>query len=59
MNCITNWPNSKKWMKALKELLGYIRQLWSSNPTQQMIQHFSISKYQYHKCGEKGDIYED
>jgi hypothetical protein len=33
MNCINNWSSLKKWMKALKELLGYISQLGSSNPT--------------------------
>jgi hypothetical protein len=34
MNCITNWPCSKKCMKALKELLGYINQLGNSNAAQ-------------------------
>jgi hypothetical protein len=53
MNYITNWPNSKKWMKALNELLGYISKLGNNKPTQKKVQHFSISKYQYHKCGER------
>jgi hypothetical protein len=31
MNYITNWPSSKKWMEAFKELLGYISQLGNNN----------------------------
>ncbi len=31
MNYITNWPSSKKWTKAFKELLGYISQLGNNN----------------------------
>jgi hypothetical protein len=32
---------------------GYISQLGSNKPTQHKVHHFSISKYRYHKCGER------
>jgi len=37
MNCITNWPSSKKWTKALKESLGYVSQLGSNNLRKQKV----------------------
>jgi hypothetical protein len=59
MNYITNSPNLKKWMKDLKELLGYVVSLGAVNQHKRRYNIFQFPNINIINVVKEGDIYED